>query len=565
MHARRLVLPAVLALALACDDSTNPNNGQPATDVALDDVSTDVAEDADSTSEDVTPSDTADPDDTHIIDDADTTSDASETDAVGDTSAPTEPYVSVRFDRDWIHTEVEGDAVDVSCRYLNADGDPLDNPGDFELTAPADAIDADDGRFAFEESGTYSFECASASLGLSATRELVVAFEGIDYRYVQTTQVLSEYGPVIDEIIDANADLDRQAYSDAVDRLEALPEAFPDLSGVEILTDNPHGWPTVQNLRDEGLNDGPDDAAWVAALDDLEQAVAAERAALAQLSDSPAPDDLVALEQATVTTRTAHAALAGLNPSEIAVWEHREEAGALLEEMAETARVRSERLAAMFRANPPSVNFSLVGTLASIAINEAIGSYTYKAILTDLGKAIVANMISIAIKDLINRGFVADANSPHLSSVHGSAGGFVGAGNPFTAVGDFNADHTKMRIVFIPPTISNELAGIVDIVDSVNGITQQRNVLKLVNTLRKLIKQLINTYGAAAGAGEQFIVLTPDSGDNGFLQFPALPSGLNCSRFQTPVAGTMIPLDFDWGRGEAININVLGEPESACN
>jgi hypothetical protein len=184
--------------------------------------------------------------------------------------------------------------------------------------------------------------------------------------------------------------------------------------------------------------------------------------------------------------------------------------------------------------------------------------------LKDVGKVAVASIISIAIKDLINSHLPLGANAPQLDSVHGSAMGFCGQGIPFTAVGSFNPVWSKNRIIFIPPKLSLELAGIVDVVDGLNGITQEDNILKLVNNIRKVLEDLIDLYKAAWGANSQFISLTPSSGDGMFLEFPALPKGLNCNSYSLPVAGTMIPLDFDYGRGLAINVNVLGEPMSNC-
>jgi hypothetical protein len=548
---------SIFGVTSGCDSPATTGGDSAAADVALSDVHHADGADGDATVD-------AAPDTADTPTDTDSHDTVSAADADGG-SDPGEPHVVVAFDRDWIHTEVEGGAVVVGCRYRNAEGHPMEDPGDFEVTtAAAEAIVQGDSTFAFEDAGAYSFTCASASLGLSATRDLVVAFEGIDYRFVETSQLLSSYGPVLENIIARNAGLDVDGYAEAVDRLEGLASQFPDLSGVGLLTDNPHGWPTVQDLRDAGLTDGADDVAWTSALAELTEAIANERVALEQLGASPTEADLAALESAAASTRLAHESMAVLEPSEIAVWAHRDEVAQLMAEMAATAKVRSARLAAMFRAAPPTPSFSLVGTLSSIAIKEAVGSYSYKSILTDVGKSVVANMISVTIKNLINRGFVPTADSPRLGSIHGSAAGFVGAEIPFTAAGSFNSDFNKMKIIFIPPTISNELAGIVDIVGSVDGITQQRNVLKLVNTLRKLIKQLIDTFQAAATADEMFIVLTPDSGDEEFLHFPALPTGLNCSRFQVPVAGTMLPIDFDWGRGEAVNVNVLGEPSGNC-
>lgn len=298
---------------------------------------------------------------------------------------------------------------------------------------------------------------------------------------------------------------------------------------------------------------------------------------LQSLSDPPTDPQAQALADAYATTRARLQTLEALDPSEVAVWKTLPEVGSLIHEMAETSRTRFTVLAGLFRSDPPngsgatalppasvSLRFSLIGTLASIAIQETVGAYTYSSVLKNVGKVVVANMISMAIKDLLNSGFVPGAHAPSLDSVHGSAAGFVVPGNGFQTVGSFNMDPAKSRIVFIPPTLSNELATIVDFVDGINGLTQEGNVLKLINGIRKLMNNLVTLFGAASSAGEQAIVLVPDGGDDTIQSYPPLPYGINCSQYGLPVAGTMIPVDYDYGRGLAINVNVMGEPAGNC-
>ena len=100
------------------------------------------------------------------------------------------------------------------------------------------------------------------------------------------------------------------------------------------------------------------------------------------------------------------------------------------------------------------------------------------------------NMISIMIKDLINKDLPANANMPVIDSVHGSAAGFCVAGNSFQVVGAFNPILSRNYIVFIPPTLSNDLSNVVDLVNGINGITQEGNVLKLIYQIRCVMQTL---------------------------------------------------------------------------
>lgn len=488
--------------------------------------------------------------------------------------APMQEHLVIVFDHAWSWTEVEEDTVAASCFHVDESGVQQPDPGDLVIEPPPSAVTVGPGVFAFPDAGVYDITCSSASLGLTTTEPAIVTYEGFDYRYVEAIQVASEGRRWIEAIADANQAGDPTTYDTAVDELEALASRIPDLASVPFLVDNPNGWPTDQDLADAGLTAGADDAAWVGALADLRDALAAERTALEAVTDPPDDAQAQALADAYALTRTRLQTFEALTPSEVAVWGALPQVGSLIHELAETSRTRYTVLAGLFRSDPPTssptslphanLRFSLVGTLASIAIQETLGSYTYASVLKNVGKVVVANMISMAIKDLLNSGFVPGAHAPSLDSVHGSAAGFVVPGNGFQTVGSFNMDPSKSRIVFIPPTISNELATVVDFVDGINGLTQEGNVLKLINGIRKLIDNLVTLFGAASSAGEQAIVLTPDGGDDYIQSYPPLPYGINCSQYGLPVAGTMIPVDFDYGRGLAINVNVMGEPAGNC-
>jgi len=419
----------------------------------------------------------------------------------------------------------------------------------------------------------YPIQCESASLGLSTTRDVVVSFEGVDYRYVQVTREVSELDRPLARAIAANEAKDSAAYDAAVSELKALAARIPDVTSVGLLVDNPNGWPSDAQLTTAGFTPGAQDAAWLASLQALRQAVAAHRAVLTAMATPPSAADVGAVSASWSETRARLQDFQAITPSTFAAWKNAPALGLLIGEMGATSKVRATVLAAQLQASPPppppppgelKPAFSLVGTLAAIAIDEMLGSYTYESMLMDVGKVIVANAISIALKDLINKDLPITANMPVIDSVHGSAAGFCGAGIPFQVVGSFNPIPTKNLIVFIPPQLSNDLSAIVDVVTGLDGITQEDNVLKLINQIRKLASTLKDLYKTAWGAGEQFIVLTPDGGDDMIVSYPALPGGLNCNQFKLPVAGTMIPIDEDWGRGAAINVNVLGESMSAC-
>ena len=61
-----------------------------------------------------------------------------------------------------------------------------------------------------------------------------------------------------------------------------------------------------------------------------------------------------------------------------------------------------------------------------------------------------------------------------------------------------------------------------------------------------------------------FIGVRPIDGNSDLVYFPELPTGLNCSRFMIPAAGTVIPINLTTGNGLAVNVNFYGERADAC-
>ncbi len=538
---------------------------------ATDDVASDVQADVPvDTGVDAAPEAAADA----LADAAEETSSDAGQEASADAANPA-PKLELRLDHEWVWTESEKDFVKAECVLVDADGKVLPSPADLAITAPSPAVSKGAATFAWADAGVYPVHCQSSSLGLTTSRDVVVNFEGVDYRFVRTTREVSEIDGVLARIVAANEAHDVTGFQAAVGELKELAGRIPDLAALDMLVANPNGWPTEAQLVGAGFVAGPQDAAWLTSLQALRQAVTHHRSVMSALSTPPTPSDVANVTASWNDTAARLHELQATAPSTLAVWKNMPEVGLLLRELGETTRVRANVMAARFEADPASPPpppappgmkpaFSLLGTLASIAIQEIVGSYTYQSILTDVGKAVVANMISIMIKDLINKDLPANANMPVIDSVHGSAAGFCVAGNSFQVVGSFNPILSRNYIVFIPPTLSNDLSNIVDLVNGINGITQEGNVLKLINQIRGVMQTLKELYAAAWGAGDQFIVLAPDGGDDYIQSYPVLPTGLNCNKFSIPVAGTMIPVDEDWGRGAAINVNVLGEPLANC-
>ena len=497
-------------------------------------------------------------------------------DAGGDTGSdpdplePPEPALWLEIDNLWVeHALLEGSTA-VDCHYRDGWGRLLDQPDDLivEVEGYSDLVDD---RYTFDEAGAYDVSCSSASLGMETKTEIIVSFEGVHHAFTQAAQRMGQLEVLwLDFFAQIDADEpDLDALDEVVDALEEKVAGLSDgLEGLGLMVDHPAGWPEIADIEAAGFEAGSDDQAWIDELGKLIAEQESYRQALAALTLDMDDDELDALELPLASLHQGLTALSELEPSPLAVWTEQDRLAELLYETAKTAEFQVEVFAAMAREEPVSmINASFVGQLGVAAIKVAWNRFGfspmgwYKNKLKDVGRSAAISAMQMTIAGVFNSLINPIAGAPHISSIHGSAGGFVCSGVPFTAVGAFQTPPERNRFLFLPPSSLYPIFEIYDVMSQLNSLADSLasaitnldivSEIMFYNELEKTLTKIRNLQAP----GSFLVEMTPYDGDGDFLYFEALPPGMNESF--VPEAGTFFPVDAQYGFGEAHNVNVV--------
>lgn len=496
-------------------------------------------------------------------------------DADMDTEPPA-PRLALLADRHWVGLDIQNDSVGFECLYLDEGGAVLDPPEDLEISVDGDEATAGpEGRWTFSDYGVFTARCSSQSLGLTTEEEIVANFDPVDWRFYETSRLLDEAAQYHEDALMAYATGDTTVHAEAVEELEYIVATMPELDDVDWIADHPtDAWPGASEFDAAGLPTDSDDALWQTAIDDLETTAVAERDAWDALDVATASDaDLANFQALRADTQAALAALPQVSSQ--TAWLDRERAGDAFRALLKAGQLSNEKLLEFYKTNTPTPpqpgGLSLVEVMVTIGIQVAVeevssrvGGYSYNKMLKSAATQVVASLVGIAIKDLLNLIITPAPNAPELDSVHGSAAGFVASGNPFIAYGTFPDGPTRNLIVFIPPRIAHLLVSVLDKINSVKSAVNSarlavktQEIARAVTAIYKL-RGMIDAFGDVEEA-QTHIVFTPASGDAMFLNYPEIPPKVNCNMLGLPVTGTMLPVHLVHGPGEAINVNVLGE------
>lgn len=474
----------------------------------------------------------------------------------------------------WVkHGAMEG-SVAVDCEYRGDDGLPVaDQPQDLEIDVVGYHDVDDDGRFSFAEAGAYDISCSSDSIDEETHSEIIVAYEGVAVAFVRAVGTIGEldarwrdFFAVIDEDDPDSDDIEERFLA-----IEEVAEKLKDFSDHrELLVEMGEEWPQLSDVEDEGFTAGADDEAWAEVVEELQTIQQDYRQALADLSLEMSDDELDALEDVLVQIQHLHQDLYQLEPSELAVYEQRDELAALIAEMVDTAVFQVEVFSGLLRENPVAMtNASFSGQLGTAAIKIAWKRLTgpltgwYSDLLKDASRSIAVSLISMSFTEWWNSFMQPLPNTPVLTSVHGSAAGFICAGVPVTAYGQFYNSPEHMTLVILPPASLYPVTHLADAAESMWGVRD--NVQDLVSSGKK-IEKLALLANAVEGAwddlqdtqmpdeDEFFTDMTAESGDGEFLNFEELPAPLNDGTF--PAGGSVYLLDAHAGFGPAVDVTV---------
>ena len=474
----------------------------------------------------------------------------------------------------WVEHGAMGGSVEVGCEYRGSDGLPATSqPGDIEIEV-SDYYEVDeDGRYSFAEAGVYEVSCSSESIEAETNSEIVVAYEGINGSFVEAVAIIGELDGLWRDFF-AVIDEDEFDVEDVEEAFEAIEEAaakLDEFSGDEpLLVDFWADWPELSDLEAEGFAAGSDDEDWVEVVGQLLAIQEDYRQVLAELSLDMTDEELDALVVVLAEIQQLHAQFAELEPSELAMYEHRDELAALIGESINTALFQVEVFAGLLAEEPIALpNASFVGQLGAAAVKiawkRATGPLTgwYSNLLKDAGRAAAVSFMSMSFTQWWNSFMQPMPNAPDLTSIHGSAAGYICAGVAPIAYGSFQNSAEHFTLIILPPASLYPITHIADAAESMWGVRD--NINDLINSGKK-IEKLAMLANALEGvwsdlqdtqnpeSGEFFTQMVPESGDSDFLHFGPLPTPLNDGSF--PAGGSVWLYDAHSGFSQAVDVTV---------
>jgi len=479
----------------------------------------------------------------------------------------------------------EGGVVHVQCLTVDGVGAPMDDPGDVILSAPGGVLEGV--VVSFDAPGTWAITCASEVLAIEGSATVEVIHDALDKQYLHVSERLGDLHGKLAHLAMAAAMEDEGQLGAIAAGLTALAgTCTPGFVGeTDLLIPLPGGWPTADQLAAAGLGPNPDDAAFEAATSGALAAMEEITVLLAQLEGGDLDEQALA-ELASKGEELAafEAALAVLDPSPVAVMDALATLEALAGSAMDAVVAQTAQTAAALAIGARQTDegyetieapLSLTEMLVTFAIQQVLATIpTYNGLLKDVGKAISQMVIMLAIQDLIEASLPLPDNPPELYSIHGSAAGFVTPGNPWIAYGaGFAADPVLTVFIFIAPefsaAINDAIWGLIDLLQNIKGLLGEENVFTAIKTAKDIVDGIKALADGIDGMGGwEHMVLSPQNVDGAgtadvFLNFPPLPTGVNCSFLPQP--GVMIPVNLLVGRGESMAVNVIQEGAGACN
>jgi len=471
-----------------------------------------------------------------------------------------------------LEMQVEGGQVEVGCLYLAPDGTVLPPPPDLEISTTAADAAIDGTSYRFEDIGEKEFVCRSPSLALETHDFAVVAFEGLNRGFIRVSDFVSYTHQAGRELL-ASIDVDDEVtYEARISEMRGLQEMIDEgyYNGYSYFVDHPLGWPTRGRMESAGFTTGSDDARYEALIGEL----SGNLLRLRNEWDSLDPHSL----ETTVIDNVARISLdvkenieelGTLNPSEIWIMESGPLMTSLIHgRLVPLQRLSSEKMTEALYWYGPSgggggerTKMTLSSMLVGLAINYILDQLpSYKKLLKDAGKAAASSALMLWLASVLDRYYVALPGDPVFDSAHGPWAGSLNPGTPWTAVGNnFNSNVYKNQAIFLPPVVAETFVNaIFDIISACDGMLSDPNILLRVKQLHDLINTIGNT-SIYYGYSPMTILLVPESvdawSDPEFMEFGPLPTGVNPSMF--PVAGILIPVNKDTGRGPTLTVNVF--------
>ena len=493
------------------------------------------------------------------------------------------PYLQLSIDRPILGQQIQGDSLSATCAYYDAEGVALPSPDDLSIHIDSENAHFEEGRWSFSSYGTYQVICSSASLGLETTQEILVHFDGVDYRHQMNIDTLYLADVYYRELINAFTLADEEGRTEAIRQLRSLSFDLVNVTDIPWIAPHPiYTWPEESELTAANLSAVPGDSAWSNTLAELSLEIEADYQWWSSLDPNTITNedvDLLLIRRANIERLSTE--LSQLPVSSFTAWTERSSLGAVMRRLTETAQITHQTLIDFYENEPlPELTpggFTLGELMTTVVVQAVLvtadnvtGGLSYHQTLKNVGLTAVASYLQVGLKELLNLNLETAEDAPVISSIHGPAGGFMGAGNSYQVFGSFpgGARHTVFMI--IPPRYTQVLATIFEIQGAFSDVLSSRAIVIKSQEISRMIRLIVHLPSIVENLGDimrsgDLLRATPSDGNDEHLLFPALPSGLNCSFFMLPAVGTVIPVSTLSGVGEAVNVNFYGEVDTACD
>ena len=486
----------------------------------------------------------------------------------------------VRLIPDLVEPSSQGGSFEVICEAVDAKGQKLKNPGDWQITfSPSQAFSM--GKFwGIAKSGTVTVTCTSAQAKVSVSTELVVAAESLDPAVSGMAKTLYKALEKVNFVL--NTPTDQVNQSESIKELKTMLVKWdaPFVTATEVLLKPANDLPTLAQVKAAGIAPTKDDDPWVKQID-LVVKKAKELVTLIKNNPGSTLTDqqYQSVFSAIKALQNQEMELAKLKPSAAVLYEHRSKLNELaLKVLPELTELHTKLIAdQLYKTEQKDKNcngcFSITGLALSVGVQYALDAVpTYNKLLKDVGWAVGQMTVMLTIKKFVDNKFSPTAKSPVIDLIVSLGQGVV-PGNKLAIMGsDFGSKPGECGVIFLTPALSK---GIIDSLKmAAQGMpsTQQlqsKSAWEAAKAVKSAIDQFVGTAKLLAGTPETMsngVVMMYSQPNSTFatpaqIELGTVPKKANCSSgpIALPLNGVLIPICRDRGVGASMSVIVIGK------
>ena len=344
-------------------------------------------------------------------------------------------------------------SITIACIPVDLNGIPLEVPADVQvMVEPMGGIEVKDGRYHFKAEDEYEITCSSASLDLQGQTTVTVVPPIFSKHYVMAGHRLGKLHTIMIHLAKAAATEDTGSYPDIATQLQQLADdCQPEkLAAKSLFIPWPNGYPTPEEMLDDGIEAEVDDDQFGQLLEQTSQKMTEVLGLLEQLQIDFEDE---ALHQQLLALQTEYAQLSGqlavLEPSAIAVMANLE---ALAQTSGSQIDAHTRQVALTLKTALDKERFSLIELVTSIAINQILTTiYSCGGLMDDAAKASRVCHIMMELFDEL-AAVPISPNPPVVWAVFGPGAGAIVPTLKWKIEGaGFDWDPAMNQVIFIPP------------------------------------------------------------------------------------------------------------------